>query len=105
MYRSHYGLGRDRRDHRRRGGLTVTAGATRDRAATSREIGLAGDGQAYNLPTSGTYAVSGHVPAGVVGRVLGERPDIKALTLPGMPRGSPGMGGAGEASTIAMAKE
>ncbi len=77
-------LGRDRRDYRH-GGLTVTAEAT-------REIGLAGNGQPYNLSTTGTYAVSGHVPAGVVGRLLGERPDILALTLPGMPRGSPGMG-------------
>jgi hypothetical protein len=85
MRGSHYGLGRHRRDRRRCGGLAVTAEAT-------REIGLAGNGQAYNLSTSGTYAVSGHVPAGVIGRLLGERPDIEALTLPGMPRGSSGHG-------------
>ena len=39
------------------------------------------------------YVVSGHVPIGTVKKLLSERPDIKGVTLPGMPLGSPGMGG------------
>jgi len=39
------------------------------------------------------YAVSGHVPIATVNKLLTERPVIKGLTLPGMPLGSPGMGG------------
>ena len=43
------------------------------------------------------YAVSGHVPINTVKKLLSERPDIKGVTLPGMPLGSPGMGGDKEA--------
>jgi hypothetical protein len=37
------------------------------------------------------YVVEGHVPGEDIKRLLEERPDIKGLTLPGMPIGSPGM--------------
>lgn len=40
------------------------------------------------------YTVVGHVPARVVHRLLGQRPkNIVGIILPGMPAGSPGMGG------------
>ena len=37
------------------------------------------------------YVIEGHVPADVVRRLLDERPDVKGLTVPGMPIRSPGM--------------
>ena len=37
------------------------------------------------------YTVEGHVPADDIKRLLHERPDVKGLTVPGMPHGSPGM--------------
>jgi hypothetical protein len=39
------------------------------------------------------YAIEGHVPAASIKRLLSERPAIKGISLPGMPAGSPGMGG------------
>ncbi|HUH11967.1 MAG TPA: DUF411 domain-containing protein [Longimicrobiales bacterium] len=39
------------------------------------------------------YVVEGHVPAEDVARMIRERPDIRGLTVPGMPMGSPGMEG------------
>jgi hypothetical protein len=39
------------------------------------------------------YVVEGHVPVNTVIRLLTERPDIKGISLPGMPMGSPGMTG------------
>lgn len=39
------------------------------------------------------YTIEGHVPADVIARLLRERPDIKGLSVPGMPIGSPGMEG------------
>jgi hypothetical protein len=39
------------------------------------------------------YVVEGHVPIDVVERLLAERPAIRGISLPGMPAGSPGMGG------------
>jgi hypothetical protein len=37
------------------------------------------------------YAIEGHVPAEDIRRLLAERPDVKGLTVPGMPQGAPGM--------------
>lgn len=41
----------------------------------------------------GKYVIEGHVPVGPIKRLLAEKPDIKGLSLPGMPEGSPGMSG------------
>ena len=37
------------------------------------------------------YVVEGHVPADDIKRMLLEQPDVLGLTVPGMPKGSPGM--------------
>ena len=37
------------------------------------------------------YVVEGHVPADVIRRMLGERPQVAGIAVPGMPAGSPGM--------------
>ena len=39
------------------------------------------------------YAVEGHVPAKDIYRLLEEQPEAIGLTVPAMPRGSPGMDG------------
>ena len=39
------------------------------------------------------YAIEGHVPAKEVLRLLQEKPDAVGLSVPAMPRGSPGMDG------------
>ena len=39
------------------------------------------------------YAIEGHVPATEIHRLLEERPDAIGLSVPAMPRGSPGMDG------------
>ena len=39
------------------------------------------------------YAVEGHVPAREILRLLQEKPDAVGLSVPAMPRGSPGMDG------------
>jgi Cu/Ag efflux protein CusF len=41
----------------------------------------------------GGYAIEGHVPASEIHRLLEERPDAIGLSVPAMPRGSPGMDG------------
>ena len=42
--------------------------------------------------TSG-YVIIGHIPIEVVQRLLQEKPAITGISLPGMPTGTPGMGG------------
>jgi hypothetical protein len=39
------------------------------------------------------YVIEGHVPAAAIRKLLADRPAIKGISLPGMPEGSPGMGG------------
>lgn len=39
------------------------------------------------------YAIEGHVPAKEIYRLLDERPDAIGLSVPAMPRGTPGMDG------------
>jgi hypothetical protein len=41
----------------------------------------------------GGYAIEGHVPAREIHRLLEEKPDAIGLSVPAMPRGSPGMDG------------
>lgn len=39
------------------------------------------------------YFVEGHVPAPSIAKLVEEKPDAKGIAVPGMPQGSPGMGG------------
>jgi hypothetical protein len=81
-------------DYLRANGFSVTVRPTHDLVAMSREAGVPDDFQGCHLAVIDRYVVSGHVPIGTVNRILAERPDIKGVTLPGMPMGSPGMNGA-----------
>lgn len=48
----------------------------------------------HTIVTDGSgYVVEGHVPGGAIDRLLDDRPDVVGVALPGMPGGSPGMGG------------
>ncbi len=56
----------------------------------------------YNIPSSvlschtidfGDYVVEGHVPLEAIDKLFTENPDVKGIGMPGMPAGSPGMGG------------
>lgn len=40
-----------------------------------------------------TYVVEGHMPVEVISNLLKDEPKIDGIALPGMPTGSPGMGG------------
>ncbi len=41
----------------------------------------------------GNYVIEGHVPGEMVLRLLKEKPEVAGIGVPGMPAGSPGMGG------------
>ncbi|MAT64024.1 MAG: metal-binding protein [Gammaproteobacteria bacterium] len=81
-------------DYLRDNGFTVTVKPTHELVPMSRKAGIADDFQGCHLAFIDDYVVSGHVPVDTVNRLLTERPNIKGVTLPGMPMGSPGMGGA-----------
>ncbi len=77
----------------RENGFTVTVKPTWEVEEMSFEAGIPEDFLGCHLTFIDDYVVSGHVPITMVKRLLSERPDIKGLTLPGMPMGSPGMSG------------
>ena len=74
-------------------GYTVTVNPTHELVAMSRAAGIPDGFEGCHLAFVDGYVVSGHVPVGTLDRLLAERPDIKGVTLPGMPMGSPGMSG------------
>jgi hypothetical protein len=77
----------------RENGFTVTVKPTDRVGEMSLEVGIPDDFQGCHLTFIDDYVVSGHVPVEMVNKMLSERPDIKGITLPGMPMGSPGMNG------------
>ena len=83
----------DYADYLRENGFTVTVIPTYEIVEMSREAGIPDDFQGCHLTFIDKYVVSGHVPIDMVNGLLSERPDIKGITLPGMPMGSPGMSG------------
>jgi hypothetical protein len=62
---------------------------------TDMKIGLGIPQDMWSCHTSmvGDYFLEGHVPLEAIQKLLDERPAIDGLALPGMPSGSPGMGG------------
>jgi len=78
----------------RQHGFTVTTKPTNELAEISRKAGVPSDLQGCHTAFIGDYVVDGHVPVEAVNKLLAERPAIKGIALPGMPDGSPGMGGA-----------
>ena len=80
-------------DYLRRNGFEVTVKPTHDLEMISQKAGAPEQLEGcYTMFIDG-YVIDGHVPVGIVRRLLTERPPIKGITLPGMPVGSPGMTG------------
>jgi len=80
-------------DYLRHNGFTVTAKATNDLSEISRKAGIPPEFEGCHTAFIGNYVVDGHVPVEVINKLLSEHPQIKGITLPGMPAGSPGMTG------------
>lgn len=60
--------------------------------AFKREGGIPAELSSCHTARIDGYLIEGHVPARDILRLLDTRPDAIALTVPGMPWGSPGMG-------------
>lgn len=74
-------------------GFTVDVKPTNDLAEISREAGVPEEFEGCHTAFIDGYVVDGHVPVGMIQKLLSERPEIAGITLPGMPLGSPGMNG------------
>ncbi len=79
--------------HLRENGFEVKTEDVADMAPVKARFGVASQHQGCHTATVDGYVIEGHVPATDIARLLEERPDVKGLTVPGMPQGSPGMEG------------
>lgn len=66
---------------------------TENLTAVKDEHGIDSDLQSCHTVELDNYVVEGHLPAEVIATLVKEEPDITGIALPGMPAGSPGMGG------------
>jgi hypothetical protein len=60
-------------------------------AAIKQQRGVPAELQGCHTGEVDGYIIEGHVPAEDLRRLLETRPDVKGLSVPGMPVGSPGM--------------
>lgn len=77
----------------RQNGYQVRVVPSHDLALISRQQQVPQELEGCHVTMVDGYTVVGHVPVGPVNRLLAERPDVRGISLPGMPMGSPGMGG------------
>jgi hypothetical protein len=80
-------------DYLRANGFEVTVVLDEDLMARHAAAGTPEGFEGCHLSMIEGYVVEGHVPVSVIGKLLDERPEMTGITLPGMPEGSPGMGG------------
>lgn len=74
-------------------GFNVTVVEHPNMTLTKQKYGVREDLEGCHSTVIGKYVVEGHVPVTPIKRLLDERPDMRATSLPGMPEGSPGMSG------------
>ena len=80
-------------DYLRENGFEVTVRPTHDLPLIKRQHGVPGELEGCHTTLVDGYVVEGHVPVNTLLRMLAEKPEIKGVSLPGMPAGSPGMFG------------
>ena len=80
-------------EYLRQNGLDVKSLPTHDLALMRQQQGVPVELVGCHMLLVDGYVVEGHVSAAAIKRLLAERPAVKGISLPGMPTGSPGMGG------------
>jgi hypothetical protein len=78
-------------EYLRQNGFTVTLDDTQDMAAVKQQHRITAELEARHTAVVGGYFIEGHVPAEDVKLLLLEKPKARGLTVPGAPRGAPGL--------------
>jgi len=84
-------------------GLRVHVTLSDDIQAVKDVYAIPAEMRSCHTSTVGRYFVEGHVPFAAIEQLFAARPDIDGISLPGMPAGSPGMGGALEGPLVVYA--
>lgn len=80
-------------DYLNQKGYDVKIRENKDLAAINQKYGVQRQLLSCHTSLIGDYVGVGHIPESVIARLLRESPDIRGISLPGMPAGSPGMPG------------
>ena len=89
-------------DHLRQAGWTARVIEVEDLAPVRARHGVPDRLASCHTGVVGRYAVEGHVPAADIDRLIREAPAARALVVPGMPAGSPGMESAGREPYVSL---
>jgi len=74
-------------------GIQVNVQTTDNMDSIKLKYGIPTSMQSCHTSVIGNYFVEGHVPVEAINKLIEEGPNIKGIAMPGMPTGSPGMGG------------
>lgn len=77
----------------RANGYEVRVVSTHDLPMIQQRQGVPAGLEGCHTTLIAGYFIDGHVPISTFNRLLEQRPVLNGITLPGMPTGSPGMGG------------
>ncbi len=78
-------------EHLKAHAFVVNDIVTSDMDQVKERFGISPELASCHTARVGEYFIEGHVPAGDIVRLLIKKPAVKGLTVPGMPRGTPGM--------------
>ena len=88
--------------HLRQAGWTARVIDVEDLATVRARHGVPDRLASCHTGVVGRYAIEGHVPAADIDRLIREAPAGRALVVPGMPAGSPGMESAGREPYVSL---
>ena len=87
------GCCQDYAEYLRQNGYVLTVVPTEELPQLRAQQAIPEDLEGCHMTLIDGYVIEGHVPVAMIAKLLGERPAIKGISLPGMPMGSPGMSG------------
>jgi hypothetical protein len=92
-------------DYLEQNGFDVTTHEMTDLSGVKADHGIPRNMQSCHTSVWGSYFVEGHVPMAALDKLMQDRLTIDGISLPGMPAGSPGMGGMKGAPFVIYALE
>ncbi len=87
------GCCREYESYLEKSGFAVESIKTDDLTEVKDSFGIPEEMRSCHTAVIDQYFVEGHVPVEAIRKLLEEQPPIAGIALPGMPPGSPGMGG------------
>lgn len=83
-------------EHLKQNGYQVQDNVTDDVQSVKNKSGVTPDIASCHTALVNGYVVEGHVPADDIKKLLQDKPPVTGLSVPGMPKGTPGMEMAGK---------